>query len=245
MSDTKRLSKSGNISIGSGLLSYELDSDYELKLTAWGGGRLEDDKGKLEEFLGRVEAKRSFPQDISLFIEDTLKCKLDYGYTEIDTAFLLQLRTLRELILPDSVTHIDMTPELEALLKKNDTLIRGSFDSFAENFASEQGLHFRPSDTVISHFYFEPAQETTVKSIVIARDGSMQVEEEVSSPGSSAGNTFGGTFHHDLPRNFYKTMTNEQIAERFPFISASVIEDGRFTDFVEKLRTHKVYMEEN
>ena len=67
------------------------------------------------------------------------------GYIGVDTALLEKLETLKELILPDTITHIDLTPKLEKILKDNDTLIRGSFDSFAESFAKENGLRFRPA----------------------------------------------------------------------------------------------------
>ena len=51
--------------------------------------------------------------------------------------------------------------------------------------------------------------------MTFARNGNVVVEISVSSPGSSAGNTFGGTFYRDLPKNFYNVKTAEQIAEMF------------------------------
>jgi prepilin-type N-terminal cleavage/methylation domain-containing protein len=186
------------------------------------------------------------PRDVSLLIEDTFACGYGYGFTEIDTAFLEQINTLAELVLPNSITNIDMTPTLEQILKRNNVLIRGSFDSFAEKFAAENHLHFRPADFLFAKDFFEPAQETTLLTMTFARNGNVVVEISVSSPGSSAGNTFGGTFYRDLPKNFYNVKTAEQIAEMFgQRTKKTILEDGRLAAFIEKARTHKIFMGKN
>jgi len=47
-----------------------------------------------------------------------------------------------------------MTPKLEKILKTNNCLICGSFDSFAEQFALENDLHFKPNNFKFSrHVY--------------------------------------------------------------------------------------------
>ena len=91
--------------------------------------------------------------------------------------------------MPDSITDIKMTPTLEKILKENNTLIRGTFNSFAERFANENGLNFRHSDYRFAYYFFEPAQESTELNLIFSRDGTVTIEEKISSPGSSAGNT--------------------------------------------------------
>ncbi len=51
-----------------------------------------------------------------------------------------------------------------------------------------------------------------------------------SSSGSSAGNTFGGSFYHELPQEFWKTMTVEEVC---PHHTDAVIKDGRLAKFME------------
>ena len=53
------------------------------------------------------------PKDISLFIEDARSYGLDYECTSIDTGFLEKLVNLKELVLPDSIIEIKMTPKLK------------------------------------------------------------------------------------------------------------------------------------
>ncbi|MBQ9886673.1 MAG: hypothetical protein IJM37_07440 [Lachnospiraceae bacterium] len=233
------------------LLHYEFNLDYELMLSAWGRGILQESdliyQQKPDSIFSKFYNKfNRYPTDISLFIDDPMAYGYDYGFTGVDTALLEKLETLSELILPDSITHIDVTPELERIIKKNNTLIRGNFDSYAEQFAVEYGLRFRPSDYIFATHYYEYAHESTIMSLVFGRDGSVQIKEDISSPGSSAGNTFGGTFYYKLSRQFYKEKTAEQIAEQFRnVIYDATIEDGRLAAFIEKAKTHKIYMGKN
>ena len=231
------------------LLDYEFESEYDLMLFAHGKGIVKE--GTFHTNLSTIyrKFKKEYarePRDVSLLIEDTFASGYSYGFTEIDTAFLEQLNTLAELILPDSITNITMTPTLEQILKRNNVLIRGSFDSFAEKFAAENKLHFRPANFLFAKYVFEPAQETTLMTMTFKRNGNVVVEISVSSPGSSAGNTFGGTFYRDLPKNFYKVKKVEQIAEMFGQMSyKTILEDGRLAAFIEKAQTHKIFMGKN
>ncbi len=233
------------------LLDHDFFDEYELELSAWGDGVLADAELLNIQKLGTVfkefrkEYKR-LPDEIRLDIQDSRAFGLDYGFTGVDPAFLEKLTTLKELILPDSITSLDVTPAVEEILKKNDTLIRGTFDSFAEAFARERGLRFRPSDLRFAFDRFEPMQETTTMTLQFLRSGKVRVEEKISSPGSSAGSTFGGEFYYELPSNFYETMTVEQIAE--PFRGAlynDTIERGKLAAFLEKAKAHGYYTGKN
>ena len=218
--------------------------DYDFELTAWGNGIVNEEEVLLDLKMQRfIEENGREPFEITLKIEDTKAYGLDYFYTGIDTAFLEKLGALKEIIMPDTISSIDMTPELESLLKGNDVLIRGSFDSFAESFAAEHGLHFRPADFTYARNSFEPASETTVTTLLFRRDGSMQVENKVSSPGSSAGNTFGGEFYHDLPGDMFSTLTAGEIIEKLcESVGRSAKISDKLADFIEKMKTHNVYM---
>ena len=222
------------------LLHYSMDGEYELSLSAWGEGILDDStlfhsmRSNYVFSAFRQQHGRD-PRDISLVVEDSSAC--GYCFTGISTDFLEKLETLKELVLPDPVTHLDMTPALEHILKSNDTLIRGSFGSFAQRFAAENGLHFRPADYVFTRYMYEPVQEGTTMTLVFRRDGRVQVREDISSPGSSAGSTLGGTFWYDLPTDFFRTQTAEEIAEHFrAVIYDKTIADGKLADFLQKAK---------
>ncbi len=221
------------------LHSYD-DRDYDLTLEAFGGGIAEDAdfSHSLEEVLRdfRREHGRD-PVDVSYIIEDTKAYQLDYWFTAIAPGYLEQLPALKELVLPGTVESVGMTPALEKLLRGNKTLIRGPFDSFAERFAGEYGLPFRPADLVIARHELEFVHEITVLTLTFRRDGRCCITAAINSPGSSAGNSFGGTFLHELPRAFYRTKTAEKVAEDFrTILETAILEDGRLEEFIAKAR---------
>ena len=192
------------------LLDYEFDTEYDLSLSAWGEGILREEDllemQKPDAIIREYEKKhRRYPGSISLLIQDTRGYGSDCGYTGVDTALLEKLETLKELILPDTITQIDLTPKLEKIFRDNGTLFRGAFDSFAEIFAKENGFHFRPADFVFADFEDTRFRESTTMKLIFKRNGAAEIKETSSSPGSNAGNTFGGSFTHALPRDFCKT----------------------------------------
>ena len=224
------------------------NDEYNIKFEVRGDGAV-----SCEAFDGDVD--RAFeryreecgkePCDLSLVIEDTRKAGFDYGFTEVETAFLERLENLKELILPDSITEIKMTDKLEKVLKDNNTLIRGSFDSFSERFAADMGLNFRPADFIIARHVFEKAQETTFLTVQFKRDGSVQIRADVDSPGSSAGNSFGGVFYNDLPSDFWMNTTAEEVSAMYPGLDDVVVKDGRLADFIVKAKEHKIFTGKN
>lgn len=230
------------------MLYANFNREYSLELEAFGGGTV------CEETLGspdkKYEAYREQfacePEDVSLKITDTHATGLDYWFTGIDTAYLERIDKLKELILPDTITVIEMTDKLSGILKDNNTLIRGSLDSFAERFAEENGLNFRPSDFVIGRNEFEPAHEITVVSILFRRDGSVVAESDVSSTGSSAGNSFGGTFTKEIPGDFWINMTAEELVEKYSIsCRRAILESGRLAAFIDKAKDHRIYTGKN
>ena len=233
------------------LLDCDFDSEYEVMFSAWGEGELKAGDPlplkTVDSYLDEYRKKhRRFPRDISLLLEDPMASGCDYGYTSIDPAMLEKLLTLKELVLPDSVVHIGVTPEVRRILSENRTLIRGSFDSYAERFAAENGLNFRPRDLVFAESFFEPAWESTTLILMFMRCGSAQIKERISSPGTSSSNTLGGNFYYKLKRDFYRSMTAEDVAGLLrPSLFDAVISDGRLASFIEKARSHGYYSGRN
>ena len=199
------------------LLDCGFGSEYELSLSAWGEGELNEESLLSFQRLDAVFEKfreqfHRNPKEISLLIQDSMACGCDYGFTGVDSAFLEKLENLKELILPDSIKDICMTPKLEKIFKENNTLIRGTFGSFAESFAEKNNLNFRHSDYDFACHVIESVSESTVLTLVFNRDGSVIIKESVNSPGISAGNCLGGTLYHKLRKDFYKKKTASEIA---------------------------------
>ena len=227
--------------------SEKYGAEYELVLSAWGNGILSEsgllDLQKPDNVIKKFRSRyRRYPKSISLQLEDPTSVGYKYFFTGVETALLEKLETLKELILPYTVESIEMTPKLESILKDNDTLIRGDFDSFAERFAAQNGLHFRPADLIFAEYSPDVPPESTRMTLVFNRNGSVTVKEAVSSPGTSASNTLGGTFTHSLNKDFYKNETAETIAGRFgKGLGGEILRDGRLAAFIEKAKTHDYY----
>ena len=230
------------------MLHSIFNEEYDIRFEVRGNGTVSSEAfdGDVTRVLERYEAECGrAPRDISLVLEDTLKAGFDYGFTEVETAFLERLENLKELILPDSITEITMSEKLEKILKDNNTLIRGSLDSFAERFAADTGHNFRPADFIIARHVYEKVQETTLLTVQFKRDGSVQIRSDVDSPGSSAGNSFGGVFYNDLPSDFWMNTTAEEVSSMYPGLDDAVVKDGRLADFIAKAKEHKIYIGKN
>lgn len=231
-----------------GLMYHYTDRDYVLEIEAIGDEEFcENEFGdKLEKIFKSFRKENGTDSaEISLLLTDTLKC-YDYGFRRIDSSYLERFETLKELILPDSITEMEITPKLEQIFKDNNTLIRGSLNSYAEQLATDLGLNFRPSDFIFAKYFFRPAFENTVLTMIFARDGKVVIEEDVSSPGSSAGNTFGGKFYKELPCDFWKEQTAEDVADLFnDRLKKAILEDGRLAAFIEEAQKHKIFTGKN
>ena len=230
------------------ILHSIFNGEYDIKFEVRGNGTVCNEAFDLDvnrAFERYKEECGKEPHDLSLVIEDTFKSGFDYGFTEVETAFLERLENLKELILPDSITEIKMTDKLELILKENNTLIRGSLDSFAERFAADMGLNYRPADFIIARHIFAKNQETTLLTVQFNRDGSVQIRSDVDLPGSSAGNTFGGVFYNELPTDFWMNTTAEEVSAMYSGLDDVVVKDGRLADFIVKAKEHKIFTGKN
>ena len=233
---------------------YDLDCEYELSLFAFGEGILCEkdlqDYHKPDTIFDEYRQENDcFPKEISLLFRDTLARGMEYGFTGVDPAFLVKLKTLKELILPDSIEQIDMTPELHRLLRANDTLIRGTFGSYAEIFANSYGVHFRPMDLVFAeHNLGRNADgEGTKLTLMFKRDGSVLIKEEIYSSVPSRGSVLNASNEYPLNKDFYESQTLEQITEPFAGreIHNEIISNGKLSDFISKAKEHKYYKGDN
>ena len=225
-------------------------TEYELSFSAWGEGILKEDglleMQKPDNVIGKFKSRfRRYPKSISLALEDSV-ARYGFGYTGIDPALLEKLETLKELVLPDSVVQIETTPKLEKIFKKNDTLIRGNFDSYAERFAAAHGLHFRPADLIIAEYCFEQTRENARLTLEFKRSGRAQIDEKFTASGAPAGIPGGYGVIHELKKDFWEKETAGEIAASFrACLNDAILKDGRLAAFLEKAKTHDFYKGKN
>ena len=233
------------------LLDRDFYTEYDLSFSAWGEGVLREDglleMQKPDEAIKEFKKKkRRYPKSISFLVRDPRSVGYKFGFTSVDPALLEKLETLKELILPETVTDLELTPKLKKILTENGTLIRGPFGSFAERFAAENGLNFRPADCVIAEYETTAPPESVRLTLMFARDGSAVIKEDCSSPGTNAGNTFGGSFFHPLKKDFYERSTAEEIGAGINKRACEqIIKDGRLAGFIEKAKEHGFYKGKN
>lgn len=237
---------------------YDYDCEYELSLFAFGEGVLSEkdlqDYHKPDTIFDEYrEENDCFPKEISLLFRDTLARGMEYGFTGVDPLLLAKMKTLKELILPDSITQIDMTPDLHRMLRANDTLIRGSFGSYAEEFANDYRLHFRPSDLLFTEHNCDRDTEGdgTRLTLMFKRDGSVCIREEIIVTGPMAGRNSGTVNYYPLKRDFYESQTLDEITEPFRTeeskreVYDEIIRDGRLAEFINEAKAHKYYQGDN
>lgn len=230
------------------LLHHVFKSDYEIVFSAWGDGILNENSlpkvDRPDAVFSEFRSKHyRDPRAVSLRIEDSTSC--GYCITSIDPGFLVKFERLKELVLHDSFTGLEMTPELEKLFRKNRTLIRGAFDSFAERFARENGLRFRPADFVFATLNRPETKDVVKMTVIFSRNGKVFARENVSSPGSSPGLTSGIFVDYPLKKDFYNSTIEDIVSEFNLRVREEVIKDGRLAVFMEKAKTHDYYKGRN
>ena len=106
--------------------------------------------------------------------------------------------------------------ELDKRLRRNKVLIRGEYNTFAEEFAQEKGLKFLHCDIHLAYDEIEMAHEHDIITLRFHTKGSSNIHYDCYTPGSSAGSYGGGEYAKELPKDFYVGCSMEQFAGNFP-----------------------------
>jgi hypothetical protein len=133
------------------------------------------------------------------------------GVTGMGHGCLDYFHSLKELRIADSVTDIAVSPELEDILKKNRTVIRGSFDSYAEKFSKKYSLPFMHDEIELGRSRSEYA--AYIITLRFHADGRPYIRQDCITGGISPGCNGGAEKDIPLPMNFYGKMTSEDIAD--------------------------------
>ena len=110
----------------------------------------------LEVFGGKVVHKDTYLGDKRLEEEfvaikfcEGIEGSFD-GVETIEEGFLDRIPHLCEIEMADTVKDVGVTEQFKKVVHKNNILIRGSFDSYAEEFARKYKLRFLPSNMVLA-----------------------------------------------------------------------------------------------
>lgn len=150
------------------------------------------------------------------WVQEYTRLYIKGGITEVKKGFLESFIKLKVLIIDSSVESIEMTNELSELLKNNSVIIRGVYDSYAENFAKENGLVFIHKDIYIGIYHNEEHCESRTITLCFEEGDQMSLLYEDFCQGISAGNTMGGEFTRAMPDGFHKGCTLEEFADMMP-----------------------------
>lgn len=174
----------------------------------WGKPVLIDGKGaicKEDTDIGKENWTQEYTR---LYFKD--------GITEVKNGFLESFINLKELIIDSTVKNIEMTNELNELLKNNNVVIRGCYNTYAESFAEENSLLFIHKDIYIGIRHNEEHCESRTITLHFDESGQMSLLYEDFCQGISAGNTMGGEFTRTMPKEFHKGCTLEEFADMMP-----------------------------
>lgn len=159
------------------------------------------------------------------------------GITAVEKGFLDEFATLKELIVPASVTSIGVTDDTLRIFRENGVVIRGEFSSYAEKFALEHNLRFMHMDLELVRFGSYSGYGRTVVILKFSAVGTPRIYEECNSPGISASSMGGCSNSIPLPENFYNEMDAKAIGDLcWPNCSSDVAGNSRLKVFLERAR---------
>ena len=185
-----------------------------------------EDTVYINHYSGLLEVEGSGPlcrEDARVFPDEGRDWAKEYdtlsvteGITELGEGYLEAFPGIRCLILSRTVASAAVSGALEKRLRKNKVLVRGEYDTYAEDFAREKGLRFLHCDIPLGEDVDETHHERDVITLRFHLKDAPDIHHNIFSPGSSAGSYGGGEVAAALPRDFFVGCTPELFADRFP-----------------------------
>ncbi len=180
----------------------------------------------INHYSGLLEVKGTGPlclEDAQVFPDEGEDWAGEYdtlsvteGITELGEGYLEAFPGIQSLILSRTVRSVATTSALDKRLLKNKVLVRGEYDTYAEDFAREKGLRFLHCDIPLGEDVDEKHHERDVITLRFHPKDAPDIHHNIFSPGSSAGSFGGGEVASALPRDFCVGCTPEQFADCFP-----------------------------
>ena len=157
------------------------------------------------------------------------------GITGLGEGYLESFPKIGCLILSRTVESVATSPELDKRMRKNKVLIRGEYNTFAEEFAHEKGLGFLHCDIPLAVDDIEIAHERDFITLRFHEKGSPDIHYNCFTPGSTAGSYGGGEYAKELPKDFYVDCSLEQFASNFPErLHDQLMSNGMLSRFLDK-----------
>lgn len=131
----------------------------------------------------------------------------------VEEGFLDFFPNMYKLIIPPNVKKIGISTNLAKILSKNKVIIRGEFDTLAEEIAQKHHLPFIPMDIKLANTgdYFDHGVD--VITLRFFDDGTVKIRQDELCQGSSAGSSLGGVVDLDINWDFFsETNVQERIA---------------------------------
>lgn len=140
---------------------------------------------------------------------------LGEGIKVIKSGLIELFPNLLDLITGSDLRGLGCTPEAEALLKRNDVILRGSFNSPAEKLAKKLRLRFIHKNIFLSRYRDADHDQSTEITLCFQYQEPPFFWRDDKCTGISAGNTGGGTVRTDLDEDFYVGYDAERFAEDY------------------------------
>ena len=161
---------------------------------------------------------------------------LETGVIDVEIGFFDCFPTLRTLYISDTVRNIALTENARKAFIKNSVLIIGLFDTYAERFARENKLRFLHDDIELARVgEYSTHERIDIITLELFTSGKARIKQANYCPGSSAGNNGGGEMSFYLPRDFYMTRSQNDIAKMcWGSCSEAIIKNNDFGRFLAK-----------
>ncbi|MBR6872987.1 MAG: hypothetical protein IKN17_05720 [Ruminococcus sp.] len=166
--------------------------------------------------------------------------ELSEGITDVEAGFFDCMPHLRHIVIASSVKHIGVTEKTKEIFDRNNSFVSGLFDSYAEQFAREQGICFVHENIELAAQgdFFERGRD--IITLRLYADGSAELHQDCRCPGISAGSVGGGECDVRLPGDFYLTHSPKDIAELcWGSCYKAIVNCGKLKTFLNKAKKKK------
>ena len=182
---------------------------------------------KAEDFSHWNKDRLADPAGVALQLDEEIEV-VELGVFDI-------LPTLYQLWIKNPKCKIYMSEDNIAMFQRNNVLIRGQYGTGAENFAQQYHLQFLPLDIELAQAgdYFDRGVD--IVTLRFYDDGSAYIHQDCRCQGISAGNTGGGEVSFNLPDDFYRTMTADELADKC-WLSGLIKKNGVLASVMKKAK---------
>ncbi|MBO4914892.1 MAG: hypothetical protein J5449_06755 [Oscillospiraceae bacterium] len=151
------------------------------------------------------DEERADPQGVELGLGEEVK--------EVEPDFFELLPTISAVWIQNPECDLHMTEKTAELFRKNHVILRGVYDTAAERLAREYHLRFLHLDVKLASVgdYFEHGAD--IITLRFREDGRAYIHQDCQCQGSAPGQTGGGENSFDIPKDFYLSMTSEELAD--------------------------------